>query len=276
MPRWWLGVGPETNWLHALEHGIIWGVKGVGRPALMWETVAPGDRLVFYVTAPIAAVIGYGTIRAKFRQDKPLWPEEVKARKVFWPLRFEFDVDYVLPKDQWRERAVSNSPLRTIARGGFQAMDEELALQLVSQFGQPPEAPAKPLPPSEHARLVEWLVEVGRLQKFIAEKEYRMGAERLDVVWRKVAESVPTFVFEVQIGGDPYHALGKLKHAFDIWNSRIFLVAREQDRAKATTLLSGTFHEIQPHLRFVEVRQVEELLQRKRSFKDLENQLGLV
>jgi hypothetical protein len=51
-------------------------------------------------------------------------------------------------------------------------------------------------------------------------------------------------VFEVQIGGDIYHAMSKLKHAFDLWNSHVFLVATMGDKSKYQELLSGTFHEV--------------------------------
>jgi len=37
--------------------------------------------------------------------------------------------------------------------------------------------------------------------------------------------------------------LGKLKHAFDLWNSNIFLVVAEENVSQARHLLAGTFHE---------------------------------
>jgi hypothetical protein len=45
-----------------------------------------------------------------------------------------------------------------------------------------------------------------------------MDGTRLDAVWRRVEKSVPTYVFEIQVGGDIYHAIAKLKHAYDLWN----------------------------------------------------------
>jgi len=45
------------------------------------------------------------------------------------------------------------------------------------------------------------LVQIGRLQKFIAEEEYAFDIGKLDVVWRRVELSVPTYVFEVNVGG---------------------------------------------------------------------------
>jgi len=72
---------------------------------------------------------------------------------------------------------------------------------------------------------------------------------KLDVVWLKVREGVPAYVFEVQIGGDLYHAISKLKHAHDVWNSNIFLVITNKNALKIQDLLSGAFHEIKEELR---------------------------
>jgi len=70
--------------------------------------------------------------------------------------------------------------------------------------------------------------------------------------------------------------MGKLKHAFDLWNSNIFLVGKNEHRAPANQLAGGTFREIQQRLRFIEVSQVEDLYQRKRAYRELEGQLGIL
>jgi hypothetical protein len=87
---------------------------------------------------------------------------------------------------------------------------------------------------------------------------------------------VPTYVFEVQVGGDIYHALAKLKHAYDLWNSRIFLVAAAPEKTKVDGLLSGTFHEIRERLTFVEIQQIHELYTRKKGYKELEEHIGIL
>jgi hypothetical protein len=100
-------------------------------------------------------------------------------------------------------------------------------------------------------------------------------ASRLDVVWKRVEKSVPTFAFEVQIGGDIYHALGKLKHAFDLWNSSIFLVIDRGSLPKVGELLGGTFHEIAPNLKVVEIEALERLQRALATVHDLEKEVGL-
>ena len=88
--------------------------------------------------------------------------------------------------------------------------------------------------------------------------------------------SVPTYVFEVQVGGDIYHAMSKLKHAFDLWNSHIFLVASNRERGKYQELLAGTFHEVADKMQFIEIGLVKELLGKKRDYKNMEQALGIL
>jgi len=45
---------------------------------------------VFYAVG--RGVLGYGTVREKFESDEPLWPEELKAGSVIWPLRLRIQV----------------------------------------------------------------------------------------------------------------------------------------------------------------------------------------
>jgi len=278
MSRWWLAVGPSEYWQIAFEQGSIWGLRATPRHDALWEMLSEGDGVVFYATLPIGGVIGYGEVRRKFKQDKPLWPEEVKEGKVIWPNRFEFDVKYLLPQDKWRTRKFVSDSLKIIARSGFQVVKQELANEVIKTF--PIELATKEVIEkvgvSLHEEIKAKLVEIGRLQKHIAESEYDMDGGKLDVVWRRIERAVPAYVFEVQIGGDLYHAIGKLKHAFDLWNSNIFLVVAEEDMRKANELLSGTFHEIQNKVKLIEATKIDELLKRKKAYRNFEAELGIV
>ena len=293
MSNYWLVVGSPHNWKTAFEHKNIWGLKQTQR--YLWESINEKDTLFFYVTSPVSGIIGYGTVRTKFPQDQPLWPQEIKENRVIWPLRFEFDVKRCLPPDKWRTSKIASREL--FPRGGFQALDHDIAQQLVSKFKSlpkeyyvetptpisaketPPIYPPKPLQAEQsspsHDELKHRLVEIGQLQGYLADEEYVFDTGRLDVVWRRVERSVPTYVFEVQVGGDVYHALGKLKHAYDLWNSHIFIIAPQADRNRVENLLSGTFHEISSRIKFIELRKVEELYKRKKAYLDFEKELGI-
>jgi predicted RNA-binding protein len=239
--------------------------------------LSEGDGLVFYVTRPVGGAIGLGKVLTKFKQDKPLWPREVADKKVLWPLRFEFDVDFCLRPDDWKAQKLEIDALRAIVQAGFQPLKPKAAEVTVQAF-----EPLVHQVPSDgvagvslHEDLKPKLIEMGRIQKFLAEDEYPMDGTRLDVVWRRVEKSVPTYVFEIQVGGDIYHALAKLKHAYDLWNSRIFLVAAASDEAQFNTLISGTFHEIRERIRFIDITKVEDLYSRKKAYRQLEGSLGI-
>lgn len=289
--NYWLAVGSPQNWQTAFSINGLWGLKNSQQN--IWTKIIEQDRLLFYATMPVGGVIGFGTIRTKFKQNTPLWPDEIRKREVVWPLRFEFDITYCLPQSEWANKKVTSKEL--FPRAGFQPISEKNAIKLITAFRE--ENPSlinvvgtkisEPIstyiiePQTQGSSIVthnqakKALVEIGSLQKFICQEEYPFDAGKLDVVWRRVEKSVPTYVFEVQVGGDIYHALGKLKHAYDLWNSHIFLVAAKGDQNKANALLSGTFHEISSRMKFISLKDTIELYKRKKSYFDYEKDLGI-
>lgn len=271
MANFWMAVGSPANWKEAFEKGNTWGLTH--RQKRRWENLAENDFILFYATETVAGIIGCGLLQTKFIQDQPLWSEEIRQGKVIWPLRFEFNVQQCLPPNRWEIDRITSDTLKLKVAIGFQSVEPRLAEQTISQLKQvkAEEAPALPL----HKELQEKLVEIGNLQKYLAEPEYPFDMGKLDVTWRRIERSVPTYVFEVQVGGDLYHALAKLKHAFDLWNSRLFLVASQSDHNKARNLLSGSFHEIGERIRFIEPGKIEELYKRKTFYLDFEKELGI-
>jgi len=278
MSKWWLAVGPPEHWKIAFEQGSIWGLEDTPWHNARWKNLSEGDNVLFYATRPIGGVIGYGAVQRKFKQDKPLWPVEVQKRKVIWPNRFEIGVKYLLPQDKWETRRVAFEALELRARGGFRVIKEEMANEVIKAFHAVPitKDVVEKEGVSPHEEIKMKLVEIGRLQKHIAEPEYDVDGGKLDVMWRRIERAVPAYVFEVQIGGDLYHAIGKLKHAFDLWNSNIFLVVGDDDIRKANELLSGTFHEIRNKVKLIEAKKIDELLKRKKAYRDFEIELGIM
>ena len=269
--NYWMAVGSIENWNEAFRIGNIWGLEKKKR--IQWESVQLNDKVFFYAMRPVAGIIGYGTIKTKFRQTQPLWPEEVRKGKVLWPLRFEINVDYCHPPNRWETDKVTSELLRFRAGLSFRQLNPTVALEVISRFEERQGEEVEQ--PSTHKEIKQKLVEIGKLQNYIAEEEYSFDLGKLDVVWRRVAQSVPTYVFEVHVRGDLYHDLAKLKHAFDLWNSHIFIVGNDSDQAKVRELLSGSFHEIATHLKFFDLVKVRELYRRKKAFIDLENELGI-
>lgn len=293
--RFWLAVGTPENWHTAFDYGGIWGLRASQRR--YWEAIGENNDIVFfYATTPVAGVVGYGIVRTKLHQDSPLWPDERARNEIIWPLRFEFDILACLPPRFWADRKIVLSELKTRARSGFQSVEAGIAeelfralptavpqdLLLTTPVGlrvKPPQIAPMEIPPvaADPHDHTQWLLaEIGRLQRFVADIEYPLENRRLDVVWRRVQRSVPSFVFEVQVSGNLTEGMGKLKQAFELWNSNIFLVGKEDHRRHVNELLGGTFPEVQHRLRFLELAQVEELYQRKRAYRELEHHLGIL
>jgi predicted RNA-binding protein len=286
MQQHWLLVGSEKNWKVAFENNNIWGLKDFRELKSLWNMLREGDGLLFYVSKPVHGIVGFGHVVSKFRQTNPLWPDEIKRNEVIWPPRFEFDIEYCLPPSLWKSHKYTSHDLQMISRMVFQCYPIEEVNAVRIALGLKPLSEIVPPLPTEievskepiilsHDEVKNYLAEIGRIQGYIADKEYRIESLRLDVVWRRVELSVPTFVFEIQIGGDIYHAMAKLKHAFDLWNSHIFLVATIGEKSRYQELISGTFHEVADQMRFIDVTLVRELLEKKRDYKEMERTLGI-
>ncbi|MDW8041181.1 MAG: EVE domain-containing protein [Nitrososphaerota archaeon] len=276
MAKYWIVCGTPEHWQIAFAMGRIWGLIDKPNMFKRWEKIQEGDKILIYATRPVQGVIGHGTILRKFKQDRPLWPPEVQKNRVIWPYRFEFDVDYVLPQEKWDKSSVVTEYIRNAARAGFQVLNKYDEVKKVIELLEQ-NKPPQPLTtsPNLHDQIQVMLHEIGEMQGFISETEFDMDGARLDVVWRRVERSVPTYVFEIQVGGNLYHALSKLKHARDIWNSRIYLIVAQEDKTKVDELLRGAFHEIRGEIKVIEISRISELYRKKKDYKELENALGL-
>lgn len=287
MRNFWIVLGSEENWKQALISKGIWGLEEKSNKKLYWLAIESNDVVLFYVSGAVKGIVGYGIVRSKFYQNVPLWKAEIQEGRVKWPLRFEFDVEFILPENRWKDDKIS------IPGGGIfrqplilkkweeidpiiRELNPSVSIDSLQEISIPVQSTKVEEISPTHENIKNLLLEIGKLQRFIANPEFQMDGERLDVVWRRLPESVPTYVFEVQVGGDLYHALGKLKHAHDIWNSRIFLVATANDLGAVNKLLSGTFHEIKSVLRFIEVEKIQSLHQSKRNIYQIEKDLGLI
>jgi len=285
-PRVWILVGSEENWKTALQDSI-WGVKKNLKN--LWDKIEKGDILVFYVSRPVSGVIGFGTVETKFKQNVPLWKDEIRVNKVIYPFRFEFRVDYALPLNEWRNKQISVRDLHIPTRAGINSLpskekfvnlmkksEEQWNFSYKEMILKEEKKLEKSISKLTHKELQEMFKEIGLVQRFIAEIEYPMENEKLDVVWRRVEKSVPTYVFEVQLGGDVYHALGKLKHARDMWNSNLFLITEKEQIEEVQNLLDGTFHEIKNEVHLITIEEAKELYQSKNKVIELEKKLGII
>jgi hypothetical protein len=293
--KFWLVVGTPENWHTAFDYGGIWGLRQSQQR--YWNEMQENrDVVFFYVTSPVAGIVGSGLVGTKLHQVSPLWPEERAKNEVVWPFRFEFDVLSCLSPTVWQDQRIVIEEIKSRVRSGFQELEPRLAKELTMLLpSSRPDGliliPGLAGPNADHVlsseesifskedahkRAQTLVSEIGRLQRFVVETEVALDNRRVDVVWRRVQRSAPSYVFEVQISGNITEAMSKLKYAYEVWNSHIFLVGKPEHKIPALQLCDGAFHEIRERIRFLELTQVEELHRRKTAYRQYEDQLGIL
>jgi hypothetical protein len=240
------------------------------------------DKLVFYIigTRSLGAIC---TVTSRLYIDRtPHWAETDEV----WPCRFNLKPDIVLPEGKMLDvvplvpslsfvtQKQKQSNWGTAFMGSLKIIPEQDFHFIEQEMRRLLEEPKKTRG-SYHDQISEMLYEIGQMEGRASEKEYRIDGERIDVAWKKIAAGNPYAVFEVQIGGNFYEALAKLKHAWDKWNSRPFLVTSEQYRGKALAWVSGSFHEMQGELRIMDCEKVKELYEAAGKVKNLRAELGI-
>ncbi|MEM2293129.1 MAG: hypothetical protein QXX41_07620 [Nitrososphaerota archaeon] len=138
------------------------------------------------------------------------------------------------------------------------------------------EAVTTPSESPDHNAIRDMLYEIGELKGKLALKEYPIDSMRLDVVWKKVEKGNPYIAFEVQVAGNFFEALTKLKHAWDLWNSTPFLVTTEEYVDRALKLVEGSFHEIKHVIRILNWESVRELYNMLKRVRELEAEMRLL
>ena len=126
-----------------------------------------------------------------------------------------------------------------------------------------------------HKNIKRMIFEIGKFEGKISEVEYPINNWRLDVIWKRIRAGNPTHVFEVQISGNFYEALTKLKHAWDLWNSKPFLVTTEKYIARAERLLEGSFHEMKDDARIVNCKKIVKLHRLLKEANEIKSKIRL-
>lgn len=267
--KFWILSGSEENWGIALKENK-WGVRSKRRN--FWNKLSRDDILGFYVTSPVSGIIGFGIVENKKPEDYPLWPDEKRSGQVIYPLRWTFKLEYLCEKP-WKDNKIFIKDLKIPYQGGLNPLtNKEQMVILINRANSTWETDLSVLMPggvkivkkrkekpiSLHNKIREMIYEIGKMNNKYSEKEFSIDG-KVDVIWRRIEQGHPSHAFEVQIGGDIYHALVKLKHAFDMGSENIFLVAEEKDFKKAKQLLSGAFHEIRDQIKIIQIDRIENL-----------------
>jgi len=290
--RFWLASGSPENCLLAIKEGK-WGSSR--KLEFIWEKMAPGDVLAIYASKPVSRIVGFAKVKDKLVEETALWADEQKAGKALYPLRITFTVEKMLEPNALQKDGVFVGDLNVptfrslnpmIDRNIIAALLERAASQwkIKLEHLMPPEVAVTvrkrrkrevETPPTLHTKIRDMLIQIGEMENRVPLKQYPMDDHLLDVVWKRIETGNPAYVFEIQVGGDIYQALVKLKHAFDLWNSDLFLVLTEKDLSMARQLINGAFHEIKERIRILLATDVERLHRLHRQIAKVKKETGL-
>jgi|GEM_PF-1022107 len=288
-------------------------VKAKSIWAVQWERIRDKikkkDIIIFYlVGSSPPAIVGLYEVVGEWREAKtPIWTEEFEIGEIKYPWQVSLnkicigamdvrknlqELSFIENKAFWGVylRGSPGNFGRSISQADFEFISNKLSKSSIQievstakdQIEQErdeeaereeKEAQKKGLP--NHNELRDMIQDIGKMKGLVSEIEYPINGWRLDVIWRKPVRKNPDQAWEVQIGGNFYEALAKLKHAWDIWGSEPFLVTTEKYENETQKLLGGTFHEISVVMRIINYKQIMRLHQLLRDETELEKEIGL-
>ena len=281
------------------EEGL-WGFPENKINLKRWKAISQGDKALIYAQyRGKRGIWMLGMVRKTFLNRNPVkyWDPPTG-----YPLQLTFDIEFPPKKgeklsleDFDKVRPLTKEELamsigipafRPIADRWSLFVFEDSSLEGVtypySKFDQVlnefevRNKPVKRLKAPSHKEIKEIIYEMGLIQRKFPAKEYDLDGAPIDVVWRKTEKSAPYIAWEIQIGGNLYQALTKLKHAFDIWNSIPILVTTQDQVDEAKKWIEGSFHEIAHAFRVVTWERIREFYESKKKVKSIESELGIM
>ncbi len=126
----------------------------------------------------------------------------------------------------------------------------------------------------DHNEIQRLLAEAGKLQHFFSETEYKLPVadedKRLDVVWKREFNGVPTYAFEIEISHNLEKAITRLKVAFGLWNTKPRLIVPESDFEKVKFYLDRENKDFRKEFFFFDPKGVNKILAAKIELRNIE------
>ncbi len=94
MPSYWIFSISEENW-HVIKESRILGVAKASEK--LSEQIKPNDIIIIYVMKKGSKTLGgmftgaFKVTSTWFREEKPLWPDEIREGKVKYPWRVRLE-----------------------------------------------------------------------------------------------------------------------------------------------------------------------------------------
>lgn len=178
-------------------------------------------------------------------------PRGFRRRDEYWALFFDRLVVYPrpVPKSELRgvRTSTSKKPISEWVITGFSLIDDQALQGIRERAGRAVDT---------HSELVSAISYIGRVLGYRVEEEVwdPQNVYRYDVAWYKPPAVAPIAVVEIVNKSDVDKALVRLKHAADIWMTKVLMLVvadeRKLDRVKQLVhpRLAGAFHEIADRL----------------------------
>ena len=301
--RYWIFGVTSENWRISLERNL-WGLQQRYRG--LPKKIAKGDILLLFISKirPFGFHGAFEVVGDWIISNEPVWADETAEHRVIYPFRVEIRtiqlgfaeyetlvprLEFVSNKDRRRYwvylKGIPANLGRPIKESDYKIILDELRKNLPVTFEQPVRPKQRIQAPTpiaataaeepHHDTIRDMIREIGLMENKISETEYPMDGWRLDVAWKRVSAGFPSHAFEVQVGGNFYEALSKLKHAYDIWNSKPILVTTEKYAEDARNLLQGSFHEIRDVASIVNWKRVSRLYELLKEAEATRKDVGL-
>lgn len=290
MPKNYLIIGITKNWQRAFEHNPpVWGLTERERAA--WDELQPGDIVYFYAAKEARGIIGKGNILNKFHSNDPYWPKELETGIAKWRLHFYIQPVLLLPPDMWRaskgpvsssEFNISGTSLQGkqiifLDRSQVTKIEQKISAWPVYRVGH--KLPFKIHDKQDpHSKLIEILEEVGKLQNFYPQIEFAIPDEnrRIDVIWRREIRGTPTYAFEVELSAGLDKAINKLYRCYRLWSTLPRIVTPSSGFSKVEHIASLQERRFKDLIISLTPEQIQDIYNKKRSFKDMEQQIGIL
>jgi predicted RNA-binding protein len=266
----------------------LWGFKEALKG--LWKRLKPEDYMLFYQSGKfthagkIAFLYPFKDVSEQFEEAariaEKVWGKDPKDGKT-WPyLIFIHDIrEMEIPLEKFNE--MTGYRLKAIA-GSMRVREDKIGKLIAflnNIYKGPTRAQVTALtPPDLHEQVVQIIYELGEIIGYKPERRWRKEGYEYDVVWHKPPREGPKYVFEVHVRGNLGDTLLRLKHAYDRWESQLFLVSTEDQLNEARTkYLVGALHELAETgaLTLLKIDEIKVFHNFKTQYEWLEKRFGL-